>query len=498
MIHISAIGDYIHYTSKGYAKYGIAKFRETPQKEVDIFNAFKTKFLQKIQEEANQAMTKSERIQLQKNLSQILDSNVDRSDENNIIAQIQNELVHLVEQQAQRGKNNAIVDFSTGNVTLQQAQSIALIKKEQVLSQIDTSLKKVSIYKSTIESRIAHINKLIGSIKFNTDKITVQQKIAQIETNYQMIKQNVQNLRGTNQLYFTEDVKNLVSDINNLLVAFDATAMNNLIKGDFMEYAVALSPLVGMNLAQEEARKQIKQLEATKVGTDRSTVKINTDLFSEQIDFNKLAIQNRGWTYNQNNKLFTTILPTQEKIDVNLSWQGRTIPASIKNVNLFSGYDVHLVSNTSLLYLIQDMDTNFVNHYLNVVATHNESSSMDGYISSQMYHSAQQVMKLLILYKAISGKTYGRQSASIFIVNDNSKSGIESIKIYDIPSLIVEASNNLTAFTTITANGVDLAFMRINNPWSKDYSTRITRVIQNVHNQKISAALKPSIFNLTI
>ena len=107
------------------------------------------------------------------------------------------------------------------------------------------------------------------------------------------------------------------------------------------------------------------------------------------------------------------------------------------------------------------------------------------------------LMELLILYKALSGKTADRQAASIFIVNDNSKTGIDSIYIYDIPSLVIKAAENLNAYTNITSNGSDIAFMRIDNPWSSSYSARITSLIQDVHAQKISASLKPAMITHT-
>lgn len=495
---MSAIGDYIHYTSKGYATYGVAKFRETPKQDIDIFKKFKTKFLQQIQSEQNKAMSPNERLELRKKLSQILDPDVDRTDENNIISQIQNELEILVQNQAQKSRANAIVDFSTGDVSLKQAQSIALNKKAQVLSQIELTTNQSYITKATIDSRIKNIQNNIALIKSDTDKNTVKKQIQEIEEEYNAIQKDIANLRGSSQLHLTDKVKSLISNINSLLAAFSGTVINNIIKGDFMEYAVALSPLVGMNITQSETQKIIKELEKTKMGDARSTVKINADLFVDDIDFEALAIKSKGWRYDKNKKVFATIMPTQEKIDVNLSWNNTFIPTSIKNVNLSSGYDVHIVSNTSLLYLIQDSnEDDFINHYLNVVAIHNDNYSFDGNITTTRYTQAQNAMKLLILYKALSGKTAGRQAASIFIVNDNSKTSINSIQVYDIPSLVYKAANNIEAYTAITANGTDLAFMRLHNPWSSTYSERITTLIQDVHAQKISAALKPVLLQST-
>ena len=67
----------------------------------------------------------------------------------------------------------------------------------------------------------------------------------------------------------------------------------------------------------------------------------------------------------------------------------------------------------------------------------------------------------------------------------------QSLALYDIPSLVIKAAENLNAYTDITANGSDLSAMRLENNWATSYSTRITSLIQEVHAQKISAALKP-------
>ena len=69
------------------------------------------------------------------------------------------------------------------------------------------------------------------------------------------------------------------------------------------------------------------------------------------------------------------------------------------------------------------------------------------------------------------------------------------IHIFDIKGLINKASDNLEAFTNITANGQDIASLQINNIRKKTYSDRITVYLAEVHKQKISATLKPALLN---
>ena len=487
---MSAIGDYIHYSSRGYGEYGVAKFREAPKINTSIFSNFKDKMLKNIAAEQNKVMSPAERLELRKRLSEIFTEDTTNAAQN--VPQIQAELERLMRAQAEQSKAKVITDFNTGNLTLQQLQSIALKKKEHVLSQINTLTKEGYIYKTTIDSRINNIKNIIASIKSNTDKNTIKTQLELIEQDYKIIQNNSKNFRGTTQLYLNDEVTNLATKINSILAAFDGAVVNNVLKGDFMEYAVALSPLVGLNIGQKELNNIMANLEKTKMGDKRSQVQIHANAFSDEVDWAALAIGQKGWKYDKNKEVFTTIMPTQEKIDVDLLWNNSFVPTSIKNVNLSSGFNVHIVSNTSLLYLIQDSNQNdFINHYLNVVSTHNGTFAFDRYITGIKYIQAQNAMKLLILYKALSGKTADRQAASIFIVNDNSNSGLNSIQVYDIPSLVIKAAENLNAYTDITANGSDLSAMRLENNWATSYSTRITSLIQEVHAQKISAALKP-------
>jgi hypothetical protein len=57
-----------------------------------------------------------------------------------------------------------------------------------------------------------------------------------------------------------------------------------------------------------------------------------------------------------------------------LNWDGKDLGISAKNVNLDKGW-ARLVTDSSLLYLLQDEDPQFVNHFLNIFATHGHKGS---------------------------------------------------------------------------------------------------------------------------
>ena len=65
---------------------------------------------------------------------------------------------------------------------------------------------------------------------------------------------------------------------------------------------------------------------------------------------------------------------TPPKIDVELNWQGTDLRISAKNVSFKKSHTwVTVVSESPLLSMIQDIDGDFVNHWINLHAIHGTS-----------------------------------------------------------------------------------------------------------------------------
>ena len=138
----------------------------------------------------------------------------------------------------------------------------------------------------------------------------------------------------------------------------------------------------------------------------------------------------------------------------------------------------------SLLYLIQDESPQFVNHYLNIAAIHPKKSSIS---LGADWQGAHEAMKYTVLYKALSGDTYGRNKASLFLVNDNSRAG--GVKIYEMADLLNKAFKNIDKYATI--GGLPKGMETIQNRWAvSGPEERIAKFLSTVHNYKIYAALK--------
>lgn len=480
---MSAIGDYIHLHAENYNRYGIEQKGSRTREEYN-FSRQKENINTRLQ--ATQVKNK---MQLEQALNSIL-STEDNSDNN--AAAVREEIERVLNERF--AETLGKINWDTGNITANLSRA-----KDITTKSIETAAKQQSVELKSIMTRIRAIEQARDSITSQEEQGKLTAKINQIYRDLNFIltgaqKGMITQLKNTSvnklqnkRIALTDNTQNLITTINTILKTYAATPAINLQKGDLFEYAIALAPAVARNLAGTELDKYMKQLETQVSGGDRSRIKIDFDKneFTEHLDLKNLDM--KGYVVSEGTRTAYSFGTSQEKIDVNLEWEGDNLAISAKNVNLKSPLGVHILSGSSLLYLLQDENTDFVNHYLNIVATHEDNVKINADIAG-----AHEAMKYTLLFKALTGQTFGREGATLFIVNDNSvKNG--GVHIYDIKGLINKASDNLEAFTTITANGQDIASLQIQNNRKKTYSDRITAFISEVHKQKISAALKPGL-----
>lgn len=88
--------------------------------------------------------------------------------------------------------------------------------------------------------------------------------------------------------------------------------------------------------------------------------------------------------------------------------------------------------------MLQDVDSDFVNHFLNLYAAHGKlerqkSVNADNAKLTAMKSGILPEIKLILLYKGLTGDTNKRSSANLFIINDSSKG---KVKVFDMYKLI--------------------------------------------------------------
>lgn len=203
----------------------------------------------------------------------------------------------------------------------------------------------------------------------------------------------------------------------------------------------------------------------------------------------------------------------QQKVDVVLQLPEmidspvlRPVTASVKNINLSKDFGISLVNGTNLFYLLSDEDPRYLRRVFNILAEHTgnimtEDGPSNEYNARALFTDLRKEawlsVKYLSAYKALSGDTFHRQAASLFIVNDNSNQQVYVLEISDIMNLIYKAvMQNNSALDEYFS--FELSPKLLFNQWQDTVDQRMVKFIQDVHNRKINVAFRNSAFNKII
>ena len=184
---------------------------------------------------------------------------------------------------------------------------------------------------------------------------------------------------------------------------------------------------------------------------------------------------------------------SQGKIDVELQWDDKQIGLSAKNIAIDPNkYQIHLVTGSSLLYMIQDRDTDFVNHFLNLFAKHGRPGAITGAFRTSK-ELMKDEMKLILFFKALTGANYKRKAANLFVVNDSTTG---RVYVKSIEGLIDKVAEDINKYVGVTLNGTtfNTSIKQFNNPVLEDSKDRISALLMDVHARKVNVSLKPSAF----
>lgn len=489
---MSAIGDYIHLYAKNYNKYGINKIEQGKSiSATDAFAKQKALLNQKMNNN-HSAITEEEKLTLRKQIAYLMSTENAKNDTQ--VQILQQKIIDKLQKQFQ--EKLGTINFNTGQVT---AQSI-ISERNEVLRQIEYQDNQKFIFLKTIYNRIKIIQDMLDSITSQTKKEKLKQTLSQINTALielcNTTEQSIDELVGINyKIYIQENNQNkvtsLVQDLNTIINSLISTLPINLERGTLFEYIIALCQGVEYEIVDDEIEEMLQQ---SVKGSEKFEITYDLNKFSK--DFDPSLVKLNYTTKDKSGIISIIGSNSQGKVDVVIETRdNNTARVSAKNINLSNNFGIHVVSSSSLLYLIQNSNSDFINHYLNLAATHSQLNDQN--INLQLLGQAREELKLTLLWEAVSGDTFGRENAmaDTFIINDNSKTGIDSIQIYDIPDLVNKAATNLNIFVTIT-NGKtsidDIIFTNIRSEIS--YKERLSKLLQEVYAQKITVALQPALF----
>lgn len=480
---MGAIGDYIHFGRAGYNKHGITR---NGDRDSYSFEAQK---------------------ELMRKRSKMLTSDVSLKTKEKYEAQLNNifstynandKSIYKTAQNIIKQKLNEDFSGTMGSINWATANVSKIASAKSDLSKIQIKSQQKDVLLSTIVKRVRSLENKKDTLSKSKKRTELEKNIKNIYNELSQIvnltEQELRELNLTELHKIKIDVDgwkngntasarknyNLITLINKTITALSSPV--HLQKGNLFEYGGALAGVMVKDIAQEKVEETLQQALSGAQGGKRSRTTVNFKKFFADGLINNVYMNK--WEMNFNDGTAVSFLPSQEKIDIKVKLDGKDTAISAKNYNFDLGYNLGLLSGSSLLYLIQDESSNFVNHYLNLMAHHPRSSVS----LSANFHGAHEAMKFTILYKAFSGDTYGREKASLFLVNDNSKSG--GVKLYEMSELIDKAYKNIDAYAIF--RGLP-ASESIKNRWKATPEERIAAFLSEVHKYKISVSLSPSI-----
>ena len=203
-------------------------------------------------------------------------------------------------------------------------------------------------------------------------------------------------------------------------------------------------------------------------------------------------------TVDSEGNIFSTRI-TPDKVDIEITIGNMKVPASVKNYNMGNPTtDIHLLSGRSVLALVQEYG-DFVNHYLNVAAEHEDREP-----SKDLLDSASEAMKLTIFLKALAGGVAGRtkagaigssQEADLFIINDNSTGRFRVYLIDEILDAVQRRVNLLKTGTLDSVNKLSNEYVgSLNDLNMRDAKVRISNLLAQLHQMELQVSIKKEVF----
>ncbi len=113
---------------------------------------------------------------------------------------------------------------------------------------------------------------------------------------------------------------------------------------------------------------------------------------------------------------------------------GEELNASLKNISSMSKFGIHIIDTTNLFIILNLFDTDFINHYLNLLGSH--PSRKGNFLNTEDFKQASFLIKYATAIRALSGarnNVANNLVADIIMINDR-----QSQKIYvrSIPNIL--------------------------------------------------------------
>ena len=359
--------------------------------------------------------------------------------------------------------------------------------------------------KSTKEIR-AMQNKLIQAVK--NELVEVKKKGVK---NLDLAKIGVIRSDATNKIKDT-DLGKLIDEANHLIAEAKGSEIPRIV-GEAGEGVVAAATYMAGNYGAKVTQQLLR--DNLIVGKNRQQTVLQG--FSSYVDLSQLERQfnnsylehgKKLWEHNKQSDTLIYTNGSQGTVDISIPLNPASdfakdlgineINASVKNYNDIDAHGIGAISGVPLLSIFMLINTNFVNHYLNLLGASGPPNLRDSLVAQR----ATGVIKHAVAARALTGarsKTYADKTADCLVVNNRKEKKVYVLSTYDLLRTIRSNYEKYASFegipTRLDNRWVGGEFGPAGNFWapSEDAaSTRITNLIAETHKFKIKMSLRPN------
>ena len=519
---MSLIGDYIHYNSINYLKYGISQ-KDSSQKP-DITKIFK----QQTDDLKALARMKKDSVnieEIEQQLNYYFDATKNQDSE--IRIGLTNEDINNMREAIEaclekRIKNTKIDQNTLQGKAMAKTADIKELEKD-LKNKLKNDLEEIYDNLSTIASRGNLKGEKRNSIKYIKERMDalneLRLRLKKTSPNALELKNLIESLdrawkRILKEIDNKEEIKyverkgkkedNFINNLNKVMSQFVGDSRTSA-AGEYAEAVVVATNFLANATAAKGVNEIKKVLEKNIKGTERSQKGLKTELFSKDyVDLDQVV---KGTVYesdkikNENGDYFSMVA-TQDKVDAIIQFNDIDIATTIKNYDLSNMRyeDIHFLKGRSVLALTQEF-TDFLNHYLNITG-----SVGKGEISSDVFNEAQKIMKLTIFLKALQGSVYAKntktgnvgmtQAAELLIINDNSIGRFRVFTIDQILSKVeLELEKNINLLKTGSLDKVkDFNDYVGVGPSFESAKIRISKLLAKLHQMELEVSVNKTVF----
>lgn len=493
------IGDYIHYNSINYLKYGLSQNDKGQKPNIEaVFNEqiknlhnlakFKKdeNYIKKIQTQLNYYFDATKK-------TETLTSELSNEDINNMKKAIVNFLgekmknINIDEKTLKGYKTNNDLINKKNRVNEDIYEQLSLLASKDKLA---PKGQRVTVKK--LSERIKAILELRQNIK--NENIT--QTLDNLITQWQIFKEENKGLFANRSVTLKPQGQKFINDLNDFISQF--LKISTGLAGEYAEAVVVATNFL-VNTTTDKTIENIKKaLEKGIKGTERSSKGLDASLFSKEfVDLEKVVANSIYHKVEGKDGFdnYYSINITQDKVDAIITFNELDIATSIKNYDLsnIQFKDIHFLKGRSVLALTQEFTT-FTNHYLNVMGTKPK-------ISTYYLNRVQKIMKLTILLKAIQGSVFSSkgktQAVELLIINDNSKG---EFKVYTINQILSRVENDINLLKTGDLDNIPkdenfngfIGQIGILN--RKNAKERISHLLAELHQMELNVSVDKKVF----